>query len=183
MNKLQTKVRVSHENKYNTSSSSSSSSTMMDPGRALIQQQDEEYERLLRAHEARLRAEAEEELQTQQQQTERQRQEAERRQQESARQVLQQRKREQLPAEPTETTPSDQLVRVAVVLNDGSRLHRRFLSSHPLSALYLFVETSVPHLQSFHLLSGFPRHILPHSDLSFHEYGIQGSILCYLDIL
>ncbi|WFC99641.1 UBX domain-containing protein 10 [Malassezia yamatoensis] len=81
-----------------------------------------------------------------------------------------------VPAEPSQGTDS---IRISVHLPNGQNLQRKFAPSHPLEAVYAFVETAncpeedcndppaeYKHTYAFHLVQTYPRQVLSPTDLS-----------------
>lgn len=121
-------------------------------------QQDQAYEDSLQADREKERLKRME--RERQQEEERQRRESERQEQLEREEIRRQKVElaSKVPSEPSSDHP--ECVHVVIKLPTGQRLERRFLQSHPLEALYLFVFCHPESPDRFEIATNFPKRVL-----------------------
>ncbi|KAF0306335.1 FAS-associated factor 2-B [Amphibalanus amphitrite] len=125
----------------------------------LRQQQDAAYQESLRADQEKERRRQQERERQEQEERERQEQERQRqlKKEEIARQKIE--LASEIPDEPALDQPD--CVRISIKLPDGSRIERRFSTSHSLKVLYYVVFCHPDSPERFEITQNYPRRVLP----------------------
>jgi len=138
--------------------------------RNIIQEQDRAFLESLAEDEARERRQQEEQRRLFQEQEEQEREAQRERNKVQEREKRREMCRQRLPSEPL---PSEEgITQLVIRLTDGSRLQRRFKVMDKLQTVFDFVDSTSNEVESYDLLTNFPRKVFSDPHMTLQEAGL-----------
>jgi len=149
--------------------------------RRLREEQDRAYKESLALDQEKERKRKEEERKKEEEKLAIEREEFKKKKKEEQLKQDLERKRNNLPPEPTDDGKS--ICRVRITLPSGTRLERRFLKADKFSTVYDFVDINFlesSHFEEYVLETNFPKNRFSNRNITLQEAGFGGQILLFV---